>query len=93
MALRNVTKQNKIIVDINTKFQVHGDTIPSLSQEGQFKDPGVPSFTPEGSLRTDPDVKLKSSIEKLTKAPLEPQQRLFALRVIVLPSIYHLLTL
>lgn len=36
---------------------------------------------------------LQSALQTLSKAPLKPQQRLFALRVMVLPGLYHLLTL
>lgn len=50
-------------------------------------------FTPEGRVKTDPISTLKISINKITKAPLKPQQRMFALRTMILPSIYHQLTL
>ena len=40
-----------------------------------------------------PDEHLKVALDKLSKAPLKPQQRLFALRVVVLPSLYHLIVM
>lgn len=42
---------------------------------------------------SQPEEKLKEALDKLTKAPLKPQQLLFGLRIVVLPSLYHLLTL
>ena len=34
-------------------------------------------------------TKLVPLLDRLTKAPLKPQQRLFALKVFLLPKIYH----
>ncbi|CAL7932961.1 unnamed protein product [Xylocopa violacea] len=92
VALRNVPHVKKSVVDGKTQFKCRGHKLPSLRREDEWKYLGVP-FTPEGRSMTQPEVKLKEAIDKLTRAPLKPQQRLFALRIIVLPGLYHLLTL
>lgn len=50
-------------------------------------------FTPEGRVTQDVRGNLKSSLDRLTSAPLKPAQRLWALRVVVLPSIYYHLSM
>lgn len=92
VALRNVPHKKKSVVDSKTTFSCQGRTLPAMKREDEWKYLGVP-FTPEGRTIVHPEAQLQVNIDKLTKAPLKPQQRLFALRVMVLPSLYHLLTL
>lgn len=66
--------------------------MPALRREDEWKYLGIP-FTPEGRSKSSETEQIKTSLEKLTKAPLKPQRRLFALRVMVLPGLYHLLSL
>ena len=47
------------------------------------------SFTPEGWSTANLKSKLVSLLDRLTKAPLKPQQRLFALKVFLLLKVYH----
>lgn len=92
VAIRNVPHQKRSVVDCNTQFQCSGRTLLALRRQDEWKYLGVP-FTPEGRTTCKPEKQLLEAIDKLTKAPLKPQQRVFALRVVVLPSLYHILTL
>lgn len=92
VAVKNVPHLKKSVIDGKTKFTCLDRPLPSLKREDEWKYLGVP-FTPEGRTKIQPEVQLKEALEKLSKAPLKPQQRLFALRVMVLPGLYHLLTL
>lgn len=92
IALRNVPHEKKSVVDSRIRFQVAGRTLPALKRTDEWKYLGIP-FTPEGRSICRPEHQLKAVLNKLTKAPLKPQQRLFALRTVALPGLYHLLTL
>lgn len=85
-------KQKLTVVDKSRKFMCGRHDLPPIDREKQFSYLGIP-FTAEGKCLARPDVKLTTQLDKITKAPLKPQQRLFALRVVILPSLYHLLTL
>ncbi|KAL0103868.1 hypothetical protein PUN28_017905 [Cardiocondyla obscurior] len=67
-------------------------TPTGLQKSDDWKYLGIP-FTPEGRAKTNASGKLRDALEKLTKAPLKPQQRLFALRTNVIPGLYHQLEL
>lgn len=92
VALRSVPKQSKSVVDAGTKFTCNGFPIPALRRTDEWRYLGVP-FTAEGRLLSNPMEKLRKDLDKLSTAPLKPQQRLFALRTAVLPGLYHLLVL
>ncbi|KAL0103799.1 hypothetical protein PUN28_017836 [Cardiocondyla obscurior] len=80
VALRNVPHEKKTIVDKETVFECQGRILPALKRSDDWKYLGIP-FTPEGRAKTNASGKLRDALEKLTKAPLKPQQRLFALRM------------
>lgn len=92
VALRNVPKQKKSVVDPLVKFRCGGRMLPALSRTEQWRYLGV-MFSPEGRVAGQPVQALKLAVEQLTKAPLKPQQRMYGLRVVVLPGLYHQLTL
>lgn len=92
VAIKNVPHAKKTVVDSKQKFYCYNQVMPSLKRADEWKYLGVP-FTPEGRSLGHEENQLKSALAKLTKAPLKPQQRMFALRVMVLPGLYHLLTL
>lgn len=73
-------------------FTIAGNTIPCLGRTDTFTYLGV-DFTPDGRSKVYPHVVLQPMIDRLTKAPLKPQQRLHALRTVLLPRLYHKLTL
>lgn len=92
VALRTVPKEKKTVIDARERFRCLGRLIPALKRSDDWKYLGVP-FTPEGRLMCNPLDRLKTEIEHLRAAPLKPQQRLFALRTMVIPGLYHLLVL
>lgn len=92
VAIRNVPHMKRSVVDGKTKFTCLARQLPALQREDEWKYLGVP-FSPEGRTIVQPEKLLETALTKLTKAPLKPQQRLFGLRVMALPSLYHLLTL
>lgn len=92
VAIRNVPRQKKSVVDAKTIFHCQGRPLPALRRTSEWKYLGVP-FTPEGRLLARPTDAYQAAIDILSKAPMKPQQRMFGLRVMVLPSLYHGLTL
>ncbi|CAK9834365.1 Retrovirus-related Pol polyprotein from type-2 retrotransposable element R2DM [Anthophora retusa] len=92
VAIKNVPHLKKSVIDGKEAFRCQGHKLPSLRREDQWRYLGVP-FSPEGLLKSVDEAQLKQTLEALTSAPLKPQQRMFALRVMVLPGLYHLLTL
>lgn len=92
VALRNVPHEKKTVVDKETVFLCGKRLLPSLKRTDEWKYLGIP-FTPEGRAQGKAKEKLLASIEKLTKAPLKPQQRVYALRTMVIPGLYHQLEL
>lgn len=87
VSLGTVPRQKKTTVD-EGHFVLGGRELPWRKRTDRWEYLGVP-FSPEGRLRSDPTVKLVAGIRDLTKAPLKPQQRLFALRVFLLPSVFY----
>lgn len=92
VALRNLPRVKKTIIDGSITFKCRDHVLPSLRREDEWTYLGVP-FTPEGRSKGNEINKLTMMLEKITKAPLKPQQRLFGLRTVILPSLFHLLTL
>lgn len=92
VSIVNMPKEKKTFVDSEIKFKIGKNTIPSLKRSDEWKYLGVP-FTPEGKSITKVEGNLIEKLNKLTKAPLKPQQRLWAARTIVIPSIMYQLTM
>lgn len=92
MAIRTVPKEKKTVVDGNTTFLCAGRRLKALTRDDEWRYLGVP-FTPMGYTTANTITLLQQMILVLNRAPLKPQQRLFALRITVLPSIYHSLVL
>lgn len=87
ISIGTVPGQNKTTVDLGT-FHLGGQMLVAMKRNDSWTYLGVP-FAPEGRLRSDPTVKLTAGLRNISRAPLKPQQRLFALRVYVLPGVYH----
>ncbi|CAK9834488.1 Retrovirus-related Pol polyprotein from type-2 retrotransposable element R2DM [Anthophora retusa] len=92
ITLKPVPHDKKTVVDASCIFKCAGKTLPALKRSDQWTYLGVP-FTPDGRVAVDPVKKLQETLAKLTSAPLKPQQRLFGLRTVVLPGLYHVLGL
>lgn len=92
VAIRNVPREKKSIVDRETVFTCQGRMLPALKRTDEWRYLGIP-FTPEGRAAVKTTLKLQEAVTKLSKAALKPQQRLFALRTTVIPGIYYQLEL
>lgn len=92
VSIRNVPHEKKTIIDKDTVFLCQQRELPALKRTDDWRYLGVP-FTPEGKSQVKVTAKLLDAVTKLTRAALKPQQRLYALRTMVLPGIYHQLEL
>lgn len=88
ISLRNVPHEKKTVVDRDTVFLCGNRVLPALKRTDEWSYLGIP-FTPEGRVRLDLTKRLQTALQKLTAAPLKPQQRLFGLKIMVLPGIFH----
>lgn len=84
--------EKKTVIDRDTIFACRNQVLPALKRTDDRKYLGIP-FTPEGKIVANISQGLQEAIIELTKAALKPQQRLFALRTMVIPGIYHQLEL
>lgn len=91
ISIRGLGKEKKTLIQ-DTKFSIHGRPLPALSRVEKWKYLGI-DFTPEGKTYLPPYQELSVRLERLTKAPLKPQQRLHALRTVVIPQLYHQVSL
>ena len=87
VSIGTVPRQKKTTVDPGT-FLLGGQKLVAKKRTEQWKYLGV-LFTPEGRMRFEPTTTLSNALLRISKAPLKPQQRLFALRIYLLPGLYH----
>jgi len=73
-------------------FQCGNQQLPTLVRTSEWRYLGI-TFTPEGRRQCRPTQIIDPFLEALTRAPLKPQQRLYALRTIVIPRLYHQMAL
>ncbi|GBN16315.1 Retrovirus-related Pol polyprotein from type-2 retrotransposable element R2DM [Araneus ventricosus] len=85
-------RNKKTKIDPTPRFRVRSSFIRPLTIDENFKYLGV-KFTAQGLLAANCAPTLKNYLSKLASAPLKPQQRLFILRTILLPKLFHLLVL
>lgn len=85
VAVISVPKSKKTIIDSSCRFKVCNKTIPSLQRTDIFTYLGT-AFTADGVKPPSGLEILEKKIESLSSAPLKPQQRLWALRTVVIPS-------
>ena len=90
--LHSFAKAKKTNIIADQVFTCLGREIPALRRSEEWKYLGVP-FTPEGRVLGNPLENLRRDLDTISKAPLKPQQRLFALRTVILPGLYHQLVL
>lgn len=74
------------------KVCLGGEALKALGPTDHFKYLGV-SFSTLGKVRLTGPEMLWGPLEAVTRAPLKPQQRMFGLRTVILPSLYHVLGL
>ena len=92
VSVRGNAKAKKTNIIADQVFTCLGREIPALRRSEEWKYLGVP-FTPEGRVLGNPLENLRRDLDTISKAPLKPQQRLFALRTVILPGLYHQLVL
>ena len=85
-------KSKKWWCDPSQYLSLGGEPVPPIGISGTYKYLGIK--TGAGTkVGTEVTYKLDQHLMQLSKAPLKPQQRLFFLRVHVIPGLYHELVL
>ena len=85
-------REKKTTVDTKNIFEIGGRRLRTIRRTDEWMFLGV-RFTFSGRVKVSPKHMLEDSLEALRKAPLKPQQKLFALRRYVIPKLYHQLAL
>lgn len=88
LALKTIPKEKKTAVDPSCRFKIQNAVIPALTRTDEWVYLGI-NFTANGRKISDAKPKLTKQLELLTKAPLKPQQRIWALRVMVIPGLLY----
>jgi len=92
IAIKAAPYLEKTAVDPALTFICDVQQLHSMTRSNRWKYLDV-IFTPEGRAQCRPAEIVAPYLEALTKAPLKPQQRLFALRTMVITKLYHQLAL
>ena len=87
VSIGTVPRQKKTTVDPGT-FLLGGQKFVAKQRTEIWKYLGD-LFTPEGRMRFEPTTTTSNALLRISKAPLKPQQRLFALRIYLQPGLYH----
>lgn len=82
----------KTAVDATTTFTCAEQQLPGLKRTSEWRYLGV-QYTAEGRTKCTPAKILEPLLDTITKAPLKPQQRVYALRTMIVPRLYHQLAL
>uniref|UniRef100_A0A1A9VZG3 Reverse transcriptase domain-containing protein n=1 Tax=Glossina brevipalpis TaxID=37001 RepID=A0A1A9VZG3_9MUSC len=91
ISIKGQPKQKNSVVE-SRKFKVEQTNIPALKRTDEWKYLGI-SFTADGRCKIEPQNDILPKLLRLTKAALKPQQRLHALRTVLIPQLYHKITL
>jgi len=91
VGIRAAPRLKKTAVDASIDFRCDGQRLPTLRRTDRWRYLGV-QFTPEGRSLCRPAEILRPLLEAVTRA-LKPQQRMFALRTMIVPKLYHQLAL
>ena len=78
----------KTVVDANRIFHIKGQPLSALSREDSWKYLVI-ELSPEGRRSVRLNNQLSPLLERLTKAALKPQLRIFALKAGTLPKVYY----
>ena len=87
--METVPKDRQLVVNISSNFRCGPDSLPSMSAAEFYKYLGVDT----GGTRGRAINVLEHKLDQLRRAPFKPQQRLWILKVYVIPSLYQLLVL
>ena len=91
VSIKGQPKQKNTVV-AHRRFKIGDREAPCVSRSGSWTYLGV-KFTPDGRRKVTTFEDLGLKIQRLSRAPLKPQQRMFALRTFLIPMLYHQLTL
>ncbi|KAL0098558.1 hypothetical protein PUN28_020514 [Cardiocondyla obscurior] len=92
VAIRAAPHLKKTAVDTQITFTSGRQKLPNLNREDHWKYLEI-SFSPEGRDKYKPIEVIEPLLKTLEKAPLKPQQRLYALRTAVIPRLCYRLAL
>ena len=82
----------KSVVDALRKLYINGWALRALGPSKEWEYLGV-TFAASDRKKSLLSEKVLSLLDKLTQAPLKPQQRLFVIKVFVFPKCYHMMKL
>lgn len=86
-------KKKRWLCDERPFLTMAGQQVPALNVSQSYAYLGTNMTASPASCEENVLPKLKTQLERLRKAPLKPQQRMFFLRVYVIPGLYHRLAL
>ena len=69
-------------------LSIAGETVPATDTRGSYKYLGIRTGASR-KIREAITHRLEEGLKQLSKTPLKPEQRLFFLRVHVMPGLYH----
>ena len=88
VAIYGDSNRRKTVVDARATFTIQGQPVRALSREETWVYLGI-EFSAEGRRSRPLASQLSPLLQRLTKAPLKPQQRIYALKTTALPKIYY----
>jgi len=91
ISIKGQPKQKNTIIE-QRSFKAGKNIIPCLKRSDEWRYLGI-SFSSNGRCKYQSHIELNPKLDRLAKTPLKPQQRLYALRVFLIPQLYHKLTL
>ncbi|CAB0043079.1 unnamed protein product [Trichogramma brassicae] len=92
LTIRGLGQAKKTVVSAQQHYCVNGQQIRALTSEDTWTYLGI-VFSAQGRRKFDSASKISLLLERLAKAPLKPQQRLYALKCYALPRTYHAMSL
>lgn len=91
LSLKGQPKSKTLVVE-HRSFNIDGTRFPFIQRGESWKYLGI-IFDANGRTRFRADEVVRPLLDRITKAPLKPQQRLHILRCFLLPRLFHRLTL
>lgn len=86
-------KKKLWVCDPRPFLSIGGQIVPVIDIEGHYKYLGTELSATRRRKVYPAEIRLNTHLKHLEKAPLKPQQRLFILRVHVIPGLFHALVL
>ncbi|KAH8385449.1 hypothetical protein KR093_011054 [Drosophila rubida] len=91
ISVKGQLKQKCTVIE-SQSFCIGLRKCPALKRSEEWKYLGI-NFTADGRARYNPADDLGPKLDIISRSPLKPQQKLFALRTVLIPQLYHKLTL